>query len=272
MINRTIFLKHVAVPSDHGSWVFLVSPLLIGGFLGGRWTIVTLYLVVASLMGFFLRQPITHLIKIHAGRRPRSELVPAVVWTLAYSAVGSVHVVGLVLRGYAHLLWLVLPGMLVFSWHLALVWRKRERHQLGVEILATGVLSLVAPAAFWIGTGQPDRFGWLLWVLVWLQAIASIMYVHLRLDQRKLGAVGDLRARARLGIVSLRWTTFNVVLVAVLAMAEIVPPFLLAPYMLQWLEGIRGILVPARKGLPAAIGIRQLVVTTLFTVLFILAY
>jgi hypothetical protein len=272
MTSRTIFLKHVAVPSDHGSWVFLLTPLLIGGFLGGRWTIVTLYLVVASLMGFFLRQPITHLIKIHAGRRPRSEFFAAVVWALAYSAVGSLHVVGLVLRGYAHLLWLVLPGMLVFSWHLALVWRKRERHQVGVEFLATGVLSLVAPAAFWIGIGYADRFGWLLWILVWLQAIASIMYVHLRLDQRKIGDVGDLRARARQGMVSLRWATFNVVLVAGLAMAELVPPFLLAPFMLQWLEGIWGTLVPARKGLPAAIGIRQLVVTTLFTVLFIVAY
>ncbi|MBK5108482.1 MAG: hypothetical protein JJE12_10125, partial [Anaerolineales bacterium] len=37
-----LFLRHVALPSDHGSWVFLLSPLLIGLFAGDSWSTATL--------------------------------------------------------------------------------------------------------------------------------------------------------------------------------------------------------------------------------------
>ena len=63
--------KHVALPGDHGSWVFLFSPLLIGLWAGGRLTTVSWYLVAASLCGFLSRQPITILVQVASGRRGR---------------------------------------------------------------------------------------------------------------------------------------------------------------------------------------------------------
>ncbi len=233
---------------------------------------MTLYLVVASLMGFLLRQPVTHLVKISSGRRPASERPAAVFWSLVYGAVGGLHVIGFVLRGYGFLLWLALPGIGVFAWHLALVRRRHERRQLPVEVLATGFLALAAPAAYWIGRGEAAPYGWLLWALVWSQSIASILHVHLRLRQRIDGAPSDLPGRARLGIGVIRWTTLNLVAVAILAMAGIVPEWLVAPYLVQWLEGILGTLRPAGRTRPSAIGGRQLAVSILFTVLFILAF
>ncbi|MBD3867123.1 MAG: YwiC-like family protein [Acidobacteria bacterium] len=269
---RSLFLKHVAVPSDHGSWVFLLSPLVIGLHLGGRLTIVSVYLLVAALAGFMVRQPVIHAVKIWSGRRPRTELPAALFWTAVFGGIASLHVIGLIIRGYGHLLWLVLPGITVFIWHLELVRRRNERRQVLVAMLATAVLSLTAPAAFWIGTRTADPFGWVLWALVWIQSAASILYVNMRLEQRRQGIVSDLRTRARLGIGPIRFATFNVVAVAVLAMNGTVPGLLMAPYLLQWAETIWGTLRPVTRSRPAAIGIRQLIVSILFTVLFALAF
>jgi len=63
--------RHVALPADHGSWVFLLSPLVIGLFAGGRWTTPCLYLIVAALAGFLIRQPLTLAVKVRSGRRSR---------------------------------------------------------------------------------------------------------------------------------------------------------------------------------------------------------
>ncbi len=272
MIGRSLFVKHVAVPSDHGSWVFLLSPMVIGLFLGGRWTVVSLYLLVAALSGFMVRQPVTHAVKIWSRRRSGAELPAALFWTAVFGGLAALHVTGLIIRGYGHLLWLALPGVAVFIWHLELVRRRNERRQVLVAMLATAVLSLTAPSAYWVGTGTADRFGWMLWALVWLQSAASILYVNLRLTQRRQGFVTDLRARATLGIGAIRFATFNVVAVAGLAISGLVPGLLLAPYMLQWVETILGTLRPVKGGRPAAIGVRQLLVSILFTILFILAF
>lgn len=36
---RSIFRRHIALPQDHGSWVFILSPLLIGLFAAGKVTL-----------------------------------------------------------------------------------------------------------------------------------------------------------------------------------------------------------------------------------------
>jgi hypothetical protein len=71
MSPKVLMRRHVALPADHGSWVFLCSPLLIGLAAGGRWTVVSVYLVVAALAGFLIRQPLTIAVKIYSGRRAR---------------------------------------------------------------------------------------------------------------------------------------------------------------------------------------------------------
>jgi hypothetical protein len=262
----------VALPGDHGSWVFLLSPLIIGLFAGGRWTLPSLYLIVAALCGFLVRQPVTVATKALSGRRSRDELAPALFWIAVYAAVGLLHVAGLVIRGYGYILYLAIPGIPVFVWHLVLVSQRRERRQLAVELLATAALALSAPAAMWIGLARPDPMGWLLWLLVWIQSAASILYVHLRLEQRAGGPDLDRQELARRARPALAAITFNLALVAVLSVGEVVPPWLFGPYLLQWLETVRGTLRPAVGVRPTAIGYRQLAVSSLFTVLFVLAW
>jgi hypothetical protein len=167
---------------------------------------------------------------------------------------------------------LVAPAIPVYAWHLFLVSRRAERRQMGVEIAGSGVLALVAAAAMWAGRGQPDPRGWWLWGLVWFQSAASIVYTYLRLEQRSLPSVPNVAGRWRLGWRALACTTFSLLAVCTLSYRQVVPAWLFLPYLLQWLESLWGTLRPAIGARPARIGLRQLLVSSLFTALFILAW
>jgi hypothetical protein len=246
--------------------------MIIGFFAGGRWSVVSFYLIVAALCGFLIRHPITMAIKAYAGRRS-SDLLPAAwFWTLCYGAIGLLHVTGLVLRGFSYLLYLAIPGIPVFAWHLWLVSRREERRQWAVEMLAAGALALAAPAAFWVGVGRPDPVGWLLWVLTWAQSGASIFHAYLRLAQRTLASQPEGSERWRMGRAALVFTSLNLAAAAVLSSAGFAPRWIFVPFGLQWLETLWGITHPAVGFRPKAIGYRQLAVTTLFTALFIITW
>ncbi len=271
-IMNSLLLRHVALPSDHGSWVFLFSPLLIGIFAGGNWNVATIYLITASLAAFLIRQPVTIAVKIYSGRRSRRDLAAAWFWIAIYGLIGAIGLGGLAVQGFGFLFILALPGIPVFTWHLYLVSKRAERRQIGVEIVGSGVLAMTAPAGYWIGVGGLDPIGWLLLVLTWLQSAASIVYAYLRLGQRELDAIPSVRSRFMMGRRALIYTSFNLLFVAGLAIINLVSPLLTLPYALQLGETIWGTLTPAIDKRPTAIGIRQLFVSSVFTLLFILTW
>lgn len=280
----SLFKRHIALPQDHGSWVFILSPLLVGLFAGERFKPESVQLIVAAMGAFLLRQPVSMAVKAYSGRRSREDLPAARFWMLVYGALILLALAGLIAGGYAYLLFLAVPGLPVFGRHLYLVSKRAERRQAGVEILATGALALVAPAAFWIGRGQYDPLGWALWLGVWLQSAASIVYAYLRLEQREIPA-GQERAKKgeqaagpgrsalwRMGQRAFAYTSFNLALALILGGVNILPRWLFVPYLLQWIETLWGIFHPAIGWKAVKIGVRQLLVSTLWTVLFIIAW
>lgn len=265
--------KHIALPSEHGAWVFILSPLFIGLFAGERFSIDSVLLIVAAMAAFLLRQPISIAVKAYSGRRLKRDFLPALVWTGIYGLVALLALVGLLLHGYGFVLYLAGPGILVFVWHLFLVSRRLERRQVGIEVVASGVLALAAPAAFWVGTHQQNPLGWWLFGLTWFQSAASIVYAYVRLKHRLLETNPNIKTRLVMGWRALLYTAFNLIAVSLLSALKFLPPWLALPYLLQFTETSYGTLIrPAVGFKPTAIGIRQLIVSTLFTVLFIFAW
>jgi hypothetical protein len=269
---RAYFRKQIFLPQDHGSWVFILSPLLVGLFAGGRFTLASLSLVVAALAAFLLRQPVAMAVKAYSGRRAKSDLSAARFWIVVYGIIILLALAGLIYAGFTYLLALALPGAPVFAWHLWLVSRRAERRQVNVELIATGVLSLAAPAAYWVGIGRYDPAGWWLWILVWFQTAASIVYAYLRLEQRELVQVPAPRELWRMGFRSLVYTTFNLIASCLLGLFAVLPLWIFFPYLVQWIETLWGIFHPAIKWKPTRIGIRQLIVSMLWTILFIITW
>jgi len=270
--NKGILRKHIAIPQDHGSWVFILSPLLIGIFAGGRFTSSTLSLVVAAMAAFMIRQPATAMIKVYSKRRSMDELPAAIFWFAAYGLIAILALFILIRAGFGYLLYLAVPGGPVFAWHLWLVSKREERGQVNVEMIATGVLSLTAPAAYWVGIGQYDPHGWWLWVLIWFQTAASIVYAYLRLEQREQTKGPERSEMWRMGWRAALYTSFNLVSSLILALLAVVPNLIFVPYLIQWMETMWGITHPAAGWKPTKIGIRQLIVSIIWTILFILIW
>jgi hypothetical protein len=268
-MSAAYFRKQIFLPQDHGSWVFIFSPLLVGLFAGKYFGAASVFLVIAAVAAFLLRQPVTMAVKAYSGRRGKTDLPAARFWIVVYSIIIFVALLGLIWAGFLYVLFLAVPGAPVFAWHLWLVSKREERRQVNVEIIATGVLALAAPAAYWVGIGRYDPLGWWLWALAWFQNAASIVYAYLRLEQREWK---EVPARSELwwaGWRAFAYTTFNLAASIGLGLLSVLPRFIFLPYLVQWLEPLWGIFHPAVKWKPVRIGIRQLIVSIVWTILFI---
>jgi hypothetical protein len=270
--TQTYFQRHIALTSEHGSWVFILSPLIIGLFAGQRFTLASLYLIIAAMAVFLIRQPVTIAIKAYSGRRSRRDLPGARFWILIYASAALLAVTGLAAQGFAYILILALPGTPVFIWHLFLVSRRAERRQIGIELVGSGVLSLAAPAAYWVGVGRPDALGWWLFALTWFQSAASIVYAYLRLEQRELKQAPELSQKIRMARRALLYTGFNLLASLGFSLAGLLPGWIFVPFAVQFAETVWGTMNPAVGAKPTAIGFRQLAVSTLFTIIFILTW
>ncbi len=271
MPAASVFRKRIAIPQEHGSWMFLLLPLLVGLRAGGAFPVASWYLIVAALAGFMMRQPILAIAKVRAGRRPPSDLPAAWFWIAVYGTILALHVGGLVYRGFGFVLHLVVPALPVAAWHAWLVMHRAERRQELMEILAAGALALSAPAALWIGSGVYDPHGWLLWLLTWQATAAMIVHTHLQLTQRTWPGVPPMDERLRAGRASLSAAGVGLLTVAGFAVAGLASWGLLAPFVLLVLEACHGTLRPAVGARPRAIGWRQLAVSVLVTVAFLLS-
>ena len=272
MSRPSYFRKRIALPQEHGSWALFLGPLLIGFWAGGQWRVASLYLIVAATAGFLIRQPLTAWIKVRAGRRPATDLPAIRFWIVAYGGIAALHVAGLVLRGFGYLLYLAVPALPVVAWHLWLIAHRAERRQLLVEVVGTGVLSLGAVAAMWVGVGAYDHHGWLLWLYMWAAGANSIIYTYLRLTQRTADAPRNTTARLRMAAPALVSAGCNLGLVVGFALLGASSWRLLVPFGIQAVECIWGMLHPASGARPKQIGMRQLLVTILFTLAFLWAW
>lgn len=271
-MTHPLFRRHIALTQEHGSWVFLFSPLLIGLFAAGSIPPAAWWFTLTALGVFLFRQPLTFAVKIYAGRRSRNDLPAAVFWMVVYGALALTGFIFLAAGGLGWLAILALPGLPILLWHLRLVSKRAERRQIGMEIIASGVLALAAPGAFWAAGGQYAVAGWWLWVLSWLQSAGSITYAALRLEQRTWTADPGVADKFRAARRSLLYTTFNLLLALGAGLAGWIPAWVWLAFAVQWVENLWGALRPAVRARPTAIGLRQLFVSVVFTVVFILAW
>jgi len=269
---KSYFRKQIFLPQDHGSWVFIFSPLLVGLFAALQFTSALMYLVLAAISAFLIRQPVTMAVKSYSGRRPKSDLPAAQFWILIYGFILLLAIFGLIRSGLLFIIYLAVPAAPIFAWHLWLVSKREERRQVNIEILATGVLALAAPAAYWASVGVYEPSGWWLWALTWFQSAASIVYAYLRLEQRDMNTVPTGTVMWKMGLRAFAYTTFNLAASLSLGLFAVLPRFIFIPYLVQWMETMWGIFHPAVGWKPTHIGIRQLIVSILWTILFIVTW
>ncbi len=272
--SRTRLLrKHLIFPPEHGAWIWLAGPFVVGAVAGEAWSSDIVLSAAAALAAFFARQPATLLVKILKGRRSRRELGPVLFWLVADGGLAGVLATWLALRGYTQILWVALPALAVLGWTLWLTSRRAERGQTGVQIVAAGVLSLTAPAGYWAAAGSAQGLPWLLWGVMWFQAAASIVLVRLRLTQRSWSQAGSLSFRMAKGWRALLYNGFNGLAAVVgWAVFQAWSGWLVLGFSIMLVDTLDSVLRPPLGSRPSAVGIRQGISSAIFVALAALGF
>ncbi|HKZ86199.1 MAG TPA: YwiC-like family protein [Anaerolineae bacterium] len=270
--TQSRWLKKIyALPAEHGAWALWLGPLAVGIGVAGWNALPTLLLVLAQSGAFLTRQPMVILVKALSGRRSRDDAAPALVWLSVYTALAAIFGAALIALGYTKLLWALVPIAPMLIWQVWLI-RQRAERQMSIELAGSGMLALAAPTAHYVAAGVVDATAIILWVLCWLQSAAAIVYVYLRLAQRRLGEMPPMPERWRIGRRALLYAGANFALSMGLAIAGLVPlltPIAFAAMLAQAVGGARNPCVGVR---PQRIGFAQVAATAIFSALLIVAY
>jgi hypothetical protein len=194
------------------------------------------------------------------------------IWFLIYSLVLLISLFVLLLQKSIFILFLAVPAIPVFIWHLWLVSKRAERRQIWIEIAASVVLASAAPATYWVGLQRYDSIGWLLWGLSWLQVVGTILYAYLRLNQRQLKERPPQKELFKMSSGSFQFNTALFAGVLILTFAGWIPNYLPLAFLIQPLEVVWGTYHPYISVSPKRIGIRQLIISSLFTIVFIITW
>lgn len=265
--------RDLALPQEHGAWVFLLSPLAIGLATAHRPpSLASIVLLITALAVFLFRHPLTLVIKSLSGRRPRTDLFGAIFWACGYGILGLIGLGFLMSQGYRELLWLALPTLPILAVYLYLVSRRAERHQPILDFAVALVLALGAPAAYWVTESTYSATGWTLWGLCSLHALTSIAHAFMRLEQRRWQSSPSLSTQIRTALPALGFNFLAVSTTGFFSTISLIPSLLPLAYAVQLFESAWGFWKPAIGQKPAQIGLRQLIVSTLFTFLFIVLW
>jgi len=264
--------KRFWLPAAHGSWTWWIGPLLIGLAAGGHPRGNFVSLVVAALAGFLLLQPATIAAKVLSGRRPRTDLRPALVWCALYAVLCLAGTACIVAAGDLHVLGLAAPGLLVFAAYLWLVVRHAERRQMAMEMLAAGVMALAAPAAYWAAGGEDYPLPWVLWALAWLQSAGAIANVYLRLDQRRWPDQRTWPERIHAGHRTMVHQVAGFAAALLFFAVGQAPALAVVAFAIPLLDAVDTVRRPRPGARPAAIGMRQMAVTAAFVAVMVAAF
>jgi hypothetical protein len=263
--------KIYALPAEHGAWALWIGPLAVGIGVAGWNGVTTLFLILAQLFAFLARQPLVILVKAVSGRRSRNDVTPALAWLSGYAGLAALFGVLLIAAGYSQLLWVVIPIAPMLVWQAWLI-RNRAERQMTIELAGSGMLALAAPTAYYVATGSLDATAMWLWVLCWLQSAAAIVYVYLRLAQRRLTEMLPMPERVRMGRRAIVYASANFAGSIVLAVLRIIPPLTPIAFAAILAQAIGGTLAPGVGAKPQRIGFAQVGATAVFAVLMIVAY
>lgn len=168
------------IPHEHGAWVILYSPMILGFAASSAVAPVRWLLLGLAVTGVFLGREAAGLL---LRRREKSGTA---FWLGVYVALFLAGALPLIL--YYHITSLVQIGalaILLFCIHSYWLLRGRQDRSQWGEILGVGALTLTAPAAVAVSTGSLTALAWLLWAACLLYYSSSIFTVKMYLSAAK---------------------------------------------------------------------------------------
>ena len=175
------FRKQLLLPSEHGSWSWLIVPYFVGAIVGGTFNLAVLLIFTGSMAAFLVRQPASLWARARRGNG-RSRDIPILKRIIAIlTTVAALSFIGLMAFGLTDLLLLIFPVALFFVVYVFSARQKQsDTRVLGMEVAGSAALALVAPAAMVAATGALSAEAWMIGGLMAAQNVLGVLYVRQR--------------------------------------------------------------------------------------------
>jgi len=177
------------IPREHGAWVILYAPLVIGLAVAGRFEPVPTLLLALAVTGAYLARHAADLV-LRRREQPGTRF-----WLGAFAAAFVAGGLPLIVAWHrTGLLWVGGAVGVLFSVHAGLTLRparKRFDRTAAGELLAVAALVATGPAATIAVRGSLDSLAVSLWLLCALFFGSGVLHVNMYLDAAKMrGAFG----------------------------------------------------------------------------------
>jgi hypothetical protein len=165
------------LPKEHGAWVMLYVPFVLGVAVAGRVNWPVLLLLLSATAVVISRESLLVYWRARARGRDAAESGRTLLLYLALTAAfGSPLILAF------ELFWLIPLGvigaaLLLINGRQAT--RMEERSTMS-EIMAIGGLTMTAPAAYYAASGRWEMTALWLWLLSALYMASSVFYIKLR--------------------------------------------------------------------------------------------
>ena len=257
---RSIPVRRIALPSEHGSWGFLGEPLVAG--LAIAFSPTAPWLVMMTVGAFLLRQPLRMLIADRLGRRDGYLAVTSLCFALFYAGIFAAGLAGTIkVAGMRPLIpfFIVLP-LIVTQIYFDIFRRSRAL----VPEIAGAISISGSVAAIALAGGFSWLFAAALWLVLIARLIPSILYVRVRLRLEK-GKSYSLS-------IAVAAHTAALLLVAILAFFGLVPVIAMAAMLILLFRAITGLSVTRKKMRAMQIGVREVIYGAMTVAILAIGY
>lgn len=252
--------RAIALPNEHGSWGFLLEPLVAGLAIGA--SMPAAWIGVAYFGAFLMRQPL----KIYVADRLSGRDLPQTSAALRFIAYfGLIYLVGVAgSLAFAELKSFV-PILIVAPLGIYQIYADGSRQSRNLVPVLTGAVTISSSVAVMtLASGVAAETAYALWALFAARLIPSIVYVRNRLRLEK-GKESSFVAPVVAHVLALAF-------VAALAWTGNVPKLPLVVFALLLLRAAWGLSAYRRKVKAMRIGVWEVVYGSLTAISVILGY
>src|SRR5215813_9855396 len=165
------------LPKEHGAWVMLYVPFVLGVAVAGRVNWPVLLLLLSTTAVFISRESLLVYWRARARGRDAAEAGGTLSLYLALAAAfGSPLILAF------ELFWLIPLGLIGAALLLINGRQATRMEERGTtsEIMAIAGLTMTAPAAYYAASGRWEMMALWLWLLSALYMASSVFYIKLR--------------------------------------------------------------------------------------------
>lgn len=222
-------------PKEHGAWAVLGIPLLVGTAMGGGFSPDFAFLALSSF-SFFIASAAFPMLR---GVRDPHRVAVARLWGSAFVLAGFLVSLPLLIKGFW---WLIGFGLVAGGMDLVhLRMTRRAPKTVGSDLVAVAGLTLGAPAAFGVSTGEVNATAGFLWLMCFLFFGSSVFYVHMKMRVAGIKSDGvPLRRRMAIGVLNLAYHVLVIGIVIALSVFRLTPEFAALAFLPMTVHAVIG--------------------------------